>query len=94
MRDHWSDVRTCGRPTRTGRPCRSRLHGYDVACGVHADEHDRALAAAYGRGWREGFSAGADSGSRSMKGVVDRLKHDLAEARRRLEDGRRPRATR
>ncbi|APU12274.1 hypothetical protein [Actinoalloteichus fjordicus] len=91
MRDQSFDLRTCGRPTRSGRPCRSRLHGYDLACGIHADEHDRALAAAYGRGWREGFSAGQDSGSRSMKGVVERLRQDLAESRRRLDGGRRSR---
>lgn len=38
--------RTCGRPTRSGSPCKIRISGSDVACGTHATEQHKAVAEA------------------------------------------------
>lgn len=38
-------MQLCGRPTRTGLPCRRPLLWFETACNVHAtpDERDQAL---------------------------------------------------
>ncbi|WP_283136207.1 hypothetical protein [Rhizohabitans arisaemae] len=76
MSDQVSDIRTCGRPTKSGKPCRVRLYGFDVACGVHATEHDRELAQAYGRGHNEGLRLGKEkwSGEQRIEWLEQRVK--------------------
>lgn len=60
------EIRTCGRPTRAGTPCKARISRFEVACRTHATEHDQDVAEAYRRGYDEGreferqLSAGAD----------------------------------
>ncbi len=50
MSEQPTEVRTCGRPTRSGKPCQARIYGFDFACGMHASQHDRELAEVYKRG--------------------------------------------
>lgn len=59
--------RTCGRPTRSGTPCRIRISGSDVACCTHATEQEQAVAESRRKGCNEGYGAGRESGASSSK---------------------------
>ncbi|MFE2025482.1 hypothetical protein ACFW9V_10085 [Streptomyces hygroscopicus] len=79
------EQRTCGRPTRAGKPCRVRIYGSDVACGTHATDEDRAVAAAHERGWSEGYEQGCKSGASSAQSEVEWLKRRVKELEQRLD---------
>lgn len=85
-------TRTCGRGTKSGHPCKQVLSGHDVACKLHATEHDRALAAAREEGWREGFALGKEVGAgtaRVEREELQRLRQKVKELEQRLEDASR-----
>jgi hypothetical protein len=77
--------RTCGRPTRSGKPCRVRIYGRAVACSLHITEHEREIAEAYQRGYREGRES-SDAASRSN---VERLEGRVRELEQRLDEASR-----
>lgn len=80
-----NQVRTCGRPTKSGNPCKVRVSGSDVACGIHSTEQDRAVADAYRRGYQEGRESGARSSSESSKLRITWLERQVEELRQRLD---------
>lgn len=86
MRD---ESQTCGRPTRSGKPCRVRIYGSNVACGTHATDQDRAVAEAYGRGRREGYESGSKSGASSAKLTIEWLERRVKELEQQLDDATR-----
>lgn len=79
------EVRTCGRPTKSGHPCKARVSGSDVACGIHSTEQDRAVADAYRRGYQEGRESGARSSNESSKLRIAWLERQVEELRQRLD---------
>ena len=79
-----NQARTCGRLTKSGRPCKVRVHGPDVACGIHATEQDRAVAEAYRRGYEEGRESGARYSKESSKIQIASLEREVKELRQRL----------
>ncbi|GHC83929.1 hypothetical protein GCM10007079_25440 [Nocardiopsis terrae] len=81
-----NQVRTCGRPTRSGHPCRVRVNGSDIACGIHSTERDRAVADAHRSGYREGFESGVRSSKESSKLRIERLERQVEELRQRLDE--------
>ncbi|WP_239648878.1 hypothetical protein [Nocardiopsis chromatogenes] len=83
------EQRTCGRPTRSGNPCRVRISGFDVACGTHATDEDRAVAAAYQRGWRQGYEQGRESGASSAQLKIESMERRIRELEQRLDDATR-----
>ncbi|MCY0951284.1 hypothetical protein [Streptomyces sp. H27-S2] len=87
MTDHQD--RTCGRPTRSGSPCKIRISGSDVACGTHATEQDKAVAEAHRRGWSEGYRSGSESSTSFSKSRVERLEHRVKELEEQLDATRR-----
>ena len=80
-----NQARTCGRLTKSGRPCKVRVHGPDVACGIHATEQDRAVAEAYRRGYEEGRESGARYSKESSKIRIASLEKQVEELRQRLD---------
>ncbi|MGI5430300.1 hypothetical protein [Streptomyces sp. CA-179760] len=46
--------RPCGRPTRSGTPCRTQFSGPGFACKLHTTDHDKALVDAYQQGLEAG----------------------------------------
>ncbi|MEU6711524.1 hypothetical protein ABZ897_08570 [Nonomuraea sp. NPDC046802] len=89
MSERTFEVRLCGRPTRSGSPCKQRVYGSDVACGIHITDHERALSEAYQRGWREGHSSGYDSGRSMTRQEIERLQRRVAELEQQLDDAQR-----
>jgi len=89
MSEEPAGVRTCGRPTRSGKPCKARIYGFDLACGVHASQHDRELAEAYGRGHREGFHSGLEMGAATAQQNAERLERRVRELEQLLDDATR-----
>ncbi|MFG2720693.1 hypothetical protein ACGFW5_20675 [Streptomyces sp. NPDC048416] len=81
--------RTCGRPTRSGNPCKVRISGSDVACGTHATEQDKAVAQAHRRGWSDGYKSGSESGASSSRSRIERLEQRVKELEEQLDDAKR-----
>ena len=81
--------RTCGRPTRAGKPCRVRISGSDVACGTHATDEDRAVAKAHQQGWSEGYKVGCESGASSSKLKIEWLERRVEELEQRIDEATR-----
>ncbi|MFE0794361.1 hypothetical protein [Streptomyces mutabilis] len=81
--------RTCGRPTRSGKPCKIRISGSDVACGTHATEQDKAVAKAHQRGWSEGYKSGSESSASLSRSRIERLEQRIKELEAQLDDSRR-----
>ncbi|WP_251066909.1 hypothetical protein [Streptomyces sp. ISL-36] len=81
--------RTCGRPTRSGSPCKIRISGSDVACGTHATEQDKAVAEAHRRGWNEGYKSGSESSASFSKSRIERLEQRVKELEEQLDSTRR-----
>ncbi|MFI6782832.1 hypothetical protein [Micromonospora sp. NPDC050276] len=89
MIEQSDEVRRCGRPTKAGKPCRVQLSPFDVACGTHATEQNRAVAEAHRRGNSEGFRQGWEMGSSSAKSTIERLEQRVRELEQRLDDAQR-----
>lgn len=85
MSEQPSDSRTCGRPTRSGRPCRVQISKFDLACGTHAGEQDRALAEAHRRGYREGLRDGRTRAEEGGKYTIQRLENQVQTLQERLD---------
>ncbi|WP_285731987.1 hypothetical protein [Nocardiopsis sp. ATB16-24] len=78
-------VRTCGRPTKAGHPCKIRVSSSDIACGTHATEQDRAVAEAHRRGYREGYEVGNSSAGSYSKFRIEQLESQVEELRQQLD---------
>jgi hypothetical protein len=65
------------------------VYGADVACGIHATEQDRAVAAAYQRGWSEGFRQGSTSGSSVAQTKIEWLERRVADLEQQLDGAQR-----
>ncbi|WP_406095637.1 hypothetical protein [Kitasatospora purpeofusca] len=84
-----NEERTCGRPTRAGKPCRVRISGSDVACGTHSTDEDRAVAKAHRQGWSEGYKAGCESGASSSRLKIEWLERKVKDLEQRLDNATR-----
>jgi hypothetical protein len=70
--------RTCGRPTKAGTPCKTRIHGRGEACTIHTTAEEQALAAAYDAGHRAGYAEGRRSGEMTARISTENLERQLA----------------
>lgn len=77
--------RTCGRPTRSGSPCKNQINRFDFACGTHATEHDRELTKFYAQGYQEGYQRGRESGESGAKSKVEWLERRVNDLEQRLD---------
>lgn len=73
-------MRPCGRPTKSGRPCKQTIGGDDVACRVHTTAHEAEVVAARREGHRLGYEEGHAAGEESAKLNAE------YETRRRVEE--------
>jgi hypothetical protein len=60
-----------------------------VACGTHATEQDKAVAAAHRRGWNEGYEAGRESGTSSSTSHIAYLEKRVKELEEQRDSARR-----
>ncbi|MFF4989257.1 hypothetical protein ACFY19_18850 [Streptosporangium saharense] len=65
------------------------MYGFDVACGIHVTEQERALANAYRLGWEKGLSSGHETGRSLAEQEIERLRRRIAELEQRLDDAER-----
>ncbi|GAA1265301.1 hypothetical protein [Saccharothrix xinjiangensis] len=75
----------CGRPTRSGLPCKAEVHGRAIACKIHTTEQERTLADACERGYREGYERGRESAAYGERLRVEHLERRVREPETRLD---------
>lgn len=59
------DAGRCGKPTKSGRPCRNPTgltEGPYGACDIHADDEDWVRMSIHSAGWHAGFKSGLKAG--------------------------------
>jgi hypothetical protein len=78
-----SKSRVCGRPTRSGAPCRAPVHGSVVACHLHVTETETAASEAYWDGWSAGHLSGLESAQSQIQQYKDEIAR-LYDMRKRL----------
>lgn len=83
------EVRTCGRPTRSGAPCKARIYGFDLACGIHVSPHERELVEAYKRGRNDGYKQAFESAQQISSNQVEWLKRRIEELEQLLDEATR-----
>jgi hypothetical protein len=79
-------VKTCGRPTRSGQPCKVRVYGSEVACKLHITEREREVAEAYQRGRNDGYAQARKSNEDLERMHVERLERRIRELEQRLDE--------
>jgi hypothetical protein len=82
-------VRNCGRPTKSGAPCRARVYGSDVACTLHTTDVERQVTEAHRRGYYEGYEQGRKSNEDAEKLRVEWLERRVRELEQKLDDAAR-----
>lgn len=78
----------CGRPTRSGRPCRNPLSRLEVACKKHQTEKDAEISERIRRAFHEGMEIGRSTGN-LYKEEVERLREELRQLRRQIDEASR-----
>lgn len=78
-------MNTCGRLTKSGKPCRQQVSPPDPACKMHITELEAAYRDGYRSGYNDGHSRGFDSGEELAK---LNMKHEV---RQQVEEGLRAR---
>lgn len=80
--------RLCGRPTRSGRPCRQRVSNprFETACGTHATDQEAELAVARRTAYYDGHKEGLESARESARSRIEELESRI----RRLESENKP----
>ncbi|MEU1278791.1 hypothetical protein [Streptomyces sp. NPDC005805] len=63
-----------------------------MACGTHATEHDKEIAEAHRRGWREGWDSGHENATYLSRAEVERLERRVVALEQQLGEVRRERA--
>ena len=80
----------CGRPTKSGQPCRTilRLGVAEFVCHSHATENDRAIMAMLNREWTDAYRDAFEHGKASARWEYEAAAREAARAERfRLTDG-------
>jgi hypothetical protein len=84
----------CGRPTKSGAPCKNPRYSHFAACRTHSTAHETELAeartAAYWDGFRAGRKSAADVAGSHVEGLqrqIDRLRQQIDAENRRLVIG-------
>ncbi|MFB7374182.1 hypothetical protein ACFC0D_30535 [Streptomyces sp. NPDC056222] len=75
-------MRPCGRPTKTGNPCRAQFSGRGFACKIHTTDHEKQLVDAY----EQGLRAGREEGRRQEQQTADIRVENLERQVRTLEE--------
>ncbi|MGW4049523.1 hypothetical protein ACWENA_01705 [Streptomyces sp. NPDC004779] len=78
-------MRPCGRPTKTGKPCRAQFSGRGFACKLHTTEHERQLVDAYAQGLRAGREEGEKWQQQSTDVRVENLERQVRMLQEQLD---------
>jgi hypothetical protein len=73
------EERWCGRPTKSGKPCRLTLNRWERACSTHATLEDQA----YARGWIDGAAVGREGWQDAMEAAKSELRVEIENQIRR-----------
>src|SRR2546429_2773110 len=79
------EQRACGRPTKSGHPCKANFSGVGFACKLHTTAEEQALVDAYEKGYRIGHQEGYDSGRRSAAMSTEHLERQIADLKAKLD---------
>ena len=60
----------CGRPTKSGNPCKIRRDWPTSACTIHATDEDKAYRAAFMAGWKDGLKEGQKWGRSEVRAEI------------------------
>lgn len=77
--------RPCGRPTKSGKPCKANFSGVGFACKLHTTPEEQALVDAYEDGYRRGHEEGNKSGQQSAALSIEYLERQIADLKAKLD---------
>ncbi len=77
--------RPCGRPTKSGTPCRAQHSGPGFACKIHTTEREKEIVEAYQRGLTIGRTEGSDWEKKSAKLSVEHLERRVQDLEAKLD---------
>ncbi|GAA2114983.1 hypothetical protein [Streptomyces synnematoformans] len=77
--------RPCGRPTKSGSPCRAQFSGPGFACKIHTTEHERALVEAYQQGLQAGRTQAREWERSAAASRVEHLEQQIRTLQEQLD---------
>ncbi|MER6686337.1 hypothetical protein [Streptomyces olivaceoviridis] len=77
--------RPCGRPTKSGTPCRAQFSGPGFACKLHTTDHEQALLAAYRKGLETGRAQERKYASQAQDARIEHLESQIRTLREELD---------
>jgi hypothetical protein len=77
--------RPCGRPTKSGNPCRAQFSGPGFACNLHTTDHEKALVGAYQQGLQAGRAQERQWRQRAEAAQVEHLERQIRTLREELD---------
>ncbi|MFF3751414.1 hypothetical protein ACFYYH_13270 [Streptomyces sp. NPDC002018] len=77
--------RPCGRPTKSGTPCRAQFSGPGFACKLHTTDHEKALAEVYRQGVETGRAQEREWRQRTEAAKVEHLERQIRTLREALD---------
>ncbi|MGW6214879.1 hypothetical protein [Streptomyces sp. NPDC055109] len=77
--------RPCGRPTKSGNPCRAQFSGPGFACKLHTTDHENALLDAYRQGLAAGRAEAAQYEQRASAARIAELERQVRTLGERLD---------
>lgn len=81
--------RPCGRPTKSGKPCKANFSGVGFACKLHTTPEEQALVDAYETGYRKGREEGYKSGEEMSALSTENLQRQIARLEAKLDEATR-----
>jgi len=81
--------KTCGRPTKSGAPCKARFSGAGFACKLHTTSEEAAQVTAYELGYRHGWERHSEISQSMASANVEHLKRRIADLESQLDKTKR-----
>jgi len=81
--------RPCGRPTKSGKPCKANFSGVGFACKLHTTPEEQALVDAYETGYDRGREKGYESGQQVSALSTEHLERQIARLKTKLDEATR-----
>ncbi|WP_250734944.1 hypothetical protein [Streptomyces sp. G2] len=78
-------MRPCGRPTKSGNPCRAQFSGRGFACKLHTTDHEKTLIEAFEHGRRTGREEERTWQQRSANTRIEQLERQVRTLEEKLD---------